>query len=93
MSIQIEEELNWSALDAEAVHAAIANSSPANYFDLCQSWYHVSSQCPFNLRQDSTFQGNNHPLYGAGKSLSSSLPLVKDKASAFYKVKEICVQL
>jgi len=87
------EELNWSALDAEALHAAIANSSSANYCDQCQSWYHNPAQCPFSLRQESPSQESYRSPNGAGKSTSSStFPLLKNRARAFYKGKEICTQ-
>eukprot|EP00111_Clytia_hemisphaerica_P017940 TCONS_00053087-protein len=42
------EELNWCALDAEALHAAVANNAPANFCDNCQTWYHHTSKCPFD---------------------------------------------
>ena len=88
------EKLNWSALDGEALHAAIANGSPANYCDQCQSWCHHPTQCPFSLRQGSSIQVNNmHSFSGGGKSSvtsGSSLSLDKDRARAFYKGKEIC---
>ena len=44
-----EVPLDWSVLDSEALHAAIAQSSTTNFCDLCQSWYHSPDSCPFNF--------------------------------------------
>ena len=84
------EKLNWHALDAEALHAAVAGSPP-NYCDNCQSWTHHSTQCPFSLRQESQPE-YGMPRNGAGKSPSISSCITKDRVRAFYKGKEICNQ-
>ena len=67
--------LDWSVLDSEALHAAIAQSSTTNFCDLCQSWYHSPDSCPFQLH-----------VADAGKIASTQV----SRNRAYYKGKEIC---
>lgn len=44
---------DWSVLDSEAVHAAIAQRCTRNFCDNCHLWYHppVCVLYPFQLRE------------------------------------------
>jgi len=44
-------KLNWSVLDPESLHAALANNASTTYCERCHTSYHLSSCCPFNLRE------------------------------------------
>ena len=74
--------LDWSVLDPESLHAALANNSSTNYCGLCDSWYHTSSKCPFNVRDgsSSSHYDQNIPRKNA----------MNDRGKSFYKGKEIC---
>ena len=73
--------LDWSDLDSEALHAAIAQSSTTNFCDLCQSWCHSPDSCPFQLHIADASQVSN-----AGKIASTQV----SRNRAYYKGKEIC---
>ena len=72
--------LDWSVIDSEALHAAIAQNSATNFCDRCQSWYHGSELCPFNLLQ----------LQDRQALVSSPAGNYTDRSKCYYKGKEIC---
>ena len=79
--------LDWSVLDSEALHAAIASNCSANFCNLCQSWYHHPSKCPFNFRDNKAFQ-QQPKLFPEGDFAKSASTYERTKA--YYKGKEIC---
>ena len=81
------EALDWSVLDAEALHAAIANNAPANCCDHCQSWYHPTGRCPFKLRSEQATQATSSrvSVFNSGQE-----SLERERGKAYYKGKQIC---
>ena len=78
------EVLDWFVLDMESLHVAIVSNTSANVCEHCQSWYHSSSKCPFNLRSDMvtcTWVSQKTLIYQD-----------KDKGKRYSKSKEICAK-
>ena len=76
--------INWSVLDAEALHAALANNSCTNYCTYCHSWYHSTSTCPFNLH------GGEVKPVTVVESSESATRGSNWRGKAYFRGKEIC---
>ena len=76
-------DLDWSALDPKALHAALANNSSTNYCDLCQSWCNSTSPCSFNHKDG----------FGSQRQSNLGVEVVEktsNRGKAYHRGKEIC---
>ena len=72
--------IDWSVLDAESLHAALAHNSCTNFCEFFHSWYHSSAKCPFNIREKETYT----------EKFPEQRVSIRDRGKAYYKGKEIC---
>ena len=78
--------VDWSVLDSESLHAAIAKNSHINCCTQCQSWYHPSNKCPFHLRDTEAHQSQPEMV----RNFSGEYGNTANRGRAYYKGKEIC---
>lgn len=68
--------LDWSVLDPEALHSAIAACGGPHFCDRCQDWSHATTKCPFYFSEV------------ADPEVSTSAE--RGRAATYYKGKKIC---
>ena len=68
--------LDWSSLDAEALHMATATYGPSLHCDHCQTYAHATARCPFQV--------------GPSRSAEQTSSNVELTKATHHKGKEIC---